>query len=102
MDKIKVSVLRNDSNKACGVAIVNHGEPIVCSAVSILLLNAINSIEIFTDADFSFEGGENGGEAEFRVVEFDEDGKAQLLLDSLILGLKSIEESYKDYIKVFD
>ncbi len=98
---IKVSVLR-ENYKAFGVKILNHGDPIVCSAVSILLLNCINSIEVFTSADFSFECAETGGDAEFRVVEFDEEGKAQLLLDSLILGLKSIEESYRNKIKVFD
>lgn len=98
---IKVTVLRNKF-KAYGVKILNHGDPIVCSAVSILLLNACNSIEVFTSADFSFECAEDGGGAVLQVVEFDNEGKAQLLLDSLILGLKSIEESYKNDIKVFD
>jgi hypothetical protein len=98
---IKVSVLRNNY-KAYGVKILNHGDPIVCSAVSILLLNACNSIEVFTNANFSFECAEDGGDAILQVINFDDDGKAQLLLDSLILGLKSIEESYKDDIKVFD
>lgn len=98
---IKVKVLR-ENYKAYGVEIHNHGDPVVCSAVSILLLNACNSIEVFTSADFSFECAETGGDAVLKVVEFDEDGKAQLLLDSLILGLKSIEESYNNDIKVFD
>ncbi len=98
---IRVSVLR-DNYKAYGVKILNHGDPIVCSAVSILLLNACNSIEMFTSAEFSFECAEDGGDAELRIINFDKKGKAQLLLDSLILGLKSIEESYKDDIKVFD
>lgn len=98
---IKVSVLRNDY-KAYGVKILNHGDPIVCSAVSILLLNACNSIEVFTSALFSFECAQDGGDATLKIVQFDDEGKAQLLLDSLILGLKSIEESYKDEIKVFD
>lgn len=98
---IEVSVLRNNY-KAYGVRILNHGDPIVCSAVSILLLNACNSIEAFTDADFTLDCAADGGDAVLNVLEFDSEGKAQLLLDSLILGLKSIEESYKDDIKVFD
>lgn len=98
---IKVSVLR-DNYKAYGVKILNHGDPIVCSAVSILLLNCCNSIEAFTSADFSFECAKDGGYAVLRIVNFDSHGKAQLFLDSLILGLKSIEESYKNEIKVFD
>ncbi|MGN1317747.1 MAG: ribosomal-processing cysteine protease Prp [Lachnospirales bacterium] len=98
---IKVKVLR-DNNKAYGVDIKNHGDKIVCSAVSILLLNCVNSIEVFTDADFKFECAKMGGDAVFKIVEFDDKGKAELLLESLILGLKSIEESYNKDIKVFD
>ena len=37
-----------------------------------------------------------------KVTEFDDAGKAQLLLDSLIFGLKSIEISYKKEIVVFN
>lgn len=98
---IEVTVLKNNS-RISGVKVLNHGDPIVCSAVSILLLNAVNSVECFTDAEFSFECDENGGDAVFQVLEFDDEGKAQLLLDSLVLGYKSIEESYRDDIKVFD
>ncbi len=99
---ININVIRNNENEICGVKIDNHGDPIVCSAVSILFLNTCNSIEEFTDAHFEVEIAPEGGDAVLIVSEFDTKGKARLLMDSLVLGLKSIEESYKDDIIVCD
>lgn len=99
---ININVIRNAEDKICGVKVLNHGDPIVCSAVSILLLNACNSIEVFTSAEFSVDIAPDGGDAVLTVSRFDDEGKAELLLNSLVLGYKSIEESYKDDIIVYD
>lgn len=99
---ININVIRNAEDKICGVKILNHGDPIVCSAVSILLLNTCNSIEVFTSAEFSVDIAAEGGDAVLTVSRFDDEGKAELLLKSLVLGYKSIEESYKDDIIVYD
>lgn len=99
---ININVIRNNENKICGVKVENHGDPIVCSAVSILLLNTCNSIEMFTSAHFEFECAPDGGDATLVVSTFDKEGKAELLMESLVLGYKSIEESYKDDIVVYD
>lgn len=101
---INIEVIRNSENKVCGVKVLNHGDPIVCSAVSILFLNTCNSIEEFTSAEFSVDVAPDGGDAVLTVSKFDEEGKAELLLNSLVLGYKSIEieESYKDDIIVYD
>lgn len=99
---ININIIRNAENKICGVRVLNHGDPIVCSAVSILLLNACNSLEMFTSAHFEFECKPDGGDAVLTVSQFDNEGKAELLMESLVLGYKSIEESYKDEIVVYD
>ncbi|MDO4300428.1 MAG: ribosomal-processing cysteine protease Prp [Clostridia bacterium] len=99
---ININVIRNAGDKICGVKVLNHGDPVVCSAVSILLLNACNSIEMFTSAEFSVDIAPEGGDAVLTVSRFDDEGKAELLLNSLVLGYKSIEESYKDDIIVYD
>ncbi|MBS4868755.1 MAG: ribosomal-processing cysteine protease Prp [Eubacterium sp.] len=99
---ININVIRNAENKICGVKVLNHGDPIVCSAVSILLLNTCNSIEMFTSAHFDFDYLPEGGDAVLTVSQFDGEGKAELLMESLVLGYKSIEESYKDDIVVYD
>ena len=95
---IEATVLK-EQDSPVGVRVLNHGDPIVCSAVSILMLNCANSIEEFTDAGFTVDIAPDGGDMTIKVTEFDELGKA---LDSLILGLKSIEISYKKEIVVFN
>ena len=78
-----------------------EGEDIVCAGVSALVINALNSIERFTDDETSCVSDEDTGSIEFRF-----DGipshDATLLLDSMILGLEEIEDSneYEQYIDI--
>lgn len=99
---ININIIRNNEGKACGVKVTDHADPIVCSAVSILLLNTCNSLEAFTEAEFSYEADPDGGDAVLVITAFDKDKRAELLMDSLVLGYRSIEESYKDEIAVYD
>ena len=73
----------------------DHGQDIVCSAVSVLVINTFNSIERFTDDTFSCEAAEDGG---YMSMTFSEDisDRAQLLLDSMMLGLDEIHKQYGD------
>jgi hypothetical protein len=96
---INVSFIYKD-NEIVGVNVVDHGDPIVCSAVSILMLNCANSIEEFTNAGFEVELDPDGGNMTLEVTEFDDKGKAKLLLDSLVLGLRSVAESYDAEIRI--
>ena len=75
------------------------GEDIVCAAVSALVINTVNSIESFTGDRFicDYEDG--------TVKGWEFDGKispeTKLLMDSLMLGLKSIQKTYGDeFLKV--
>ncbi len=99
---IEVRIKRNPMDRISSVSVSNHGDPIVCSAVSVLLLNTLNSIEVFTDALFTYDGAEEGGDSIITIIRYDDEGKAELLMNSLVLGYKSIEESYKDEIVVID
>lgn len=98
---IKVTVLKSDEGDIKGFHILNHGAPIVCSAVSALSFNTVNSVEELTQARFSLDMDENGGDMLFQVIDYD-DHDASLLLKSLLLGLKAIELDYKDDIRIFD
>ena len=74
------------------------GQDIICAAVSALVINMINSVEELTEDDYSVEQATDGG---FLRMEFEEclSEKARLLMDSLILGLRSIEAEYgNEYI----
>ena len=85
---------------SCGHAgYAQAGEDIVCSAVSALIINFVNSLEEFTDDDYRVDTDQENAEIN---VEFT--GKlskeGNLLLKSLILGLTSIEEEQDKYLDV--
>lgn len=76
-----------------------EGYDIICAAVSVLTVNAINSIERFTEDDMTADGGADG------YIKLTLDGEVsndtKLLLDSMILGLKQIQQSYgNEYIDI--
>ncbi|MGN0335026.1 MAG: ribosomal-processing cysteine protease Prp [Lachnospiraceae bacterium] len=78
-----------------------EGYDIICAAVSALTVNTINSIEAFTEDDF--EGDAQDGLVSWKFTRFPLSGAANLLMDSLVLGLKNIQESYgKEYIKIVE
>lgn len=99
---IEVRIKRDAQDRISSVSVKNHGDPIVCAAVSILLLNTVNSVEAFTDALFSYSGLEDGGDSTYTIAEYDKEGKAELLMNSLVLGYKSIEKEYGNEIVVID
>ncbi len=100
---ISVKLFRNNNGHICGFQAKNHGDRIVCSAVSILTLNTVNSIEQFTDAQFSCDFNEEGGFLRY-FVEAAKNGDfihdVDLLLKSLELGLLGIKEEYGKHINI--
>lgn len=75
------------------------GQDIVCAAVSALVINTINSIDEFTDDAFTCDCKD--GMIQNWEFTSDVSEKAQLLMDSLLLGLKNIEKAYgTEYLTV--
>ena len=77
-----------------------ESEDIVCAAISMLVINTINSIEALTDTKPIVETEQESG---YIHCSFEEDitKDAALLLDSMILGLSQIKEQYgSKYIDV--
>ena len=102
---IRVTLYRED-DRLKGFCVSGHagygeeGEDIICSAVSALTVNCVNSIEALTGAAMFVTEEEDGGYLEM-VLQDDQSEGAQLLLESLALGLTSIESTYgSGYIKV--
>ena len=95
---IKAKILKKDG-LIYGFDIKDHGDPIVCSGVSVLTINTINSLEALLGIEPLAEIDESG-EIYFTVIDYQND-KVQLLLRSLELGLRSIEEEeYNNDLKV--
>ena len=100
---LKITVLKKNS-ELIGVSSEGHaeyddpGKDIVCAAVSVLMLNTVNSIEAFTED--AFDGEQADGYLSFQIDGEVSDG-SRLLLKSLVLGLESIEETYgSTYIEI--
>ena len=74
-----------------------EGYDIVCSAVSVLTLNAANSVENLTGEPYKVK--QSDGDLKFRL-EGQPTKETELLLQSMLLGLKGIEEEYPKYLKV--
>ncbi|MCR4907291.1 MAG: ribosomal-processing cysteine protease Prp [Lachnospiraceae bacterium] len=79
----------------------SSGEDVVCAAVSALTINTVNSLEYFLPEDkFRDTSDEKKGFIEFEFV-CDPSEKAQLLVNSLIFGLKNIKDQYGNtYLKI--
>lgn len=90
---IQVIFFKNNEN-IIGFEIKNHGRDIVCSAVSILSLNTVNSLDAFTQVKYSVDYDTNGGFLKCVINKGSLCDKAILLLSSLELGLKGIEMEY--------
>ena len=94
------AVIFKQNDNIIGFEIKNHGRDIVCSAVSILALNTVNSIEAFTDAKYTIDYDTNGGFLKCFINKDSLNDKVSLLLSSLELGLKGIELEYQKDISL--
>ena len=105
---IKITIYKNQEEEYVGFQCKGHaeyddsGKDIVCAAVSILVLNTVNSIEKFTYDKFKVEADDNTGFIEF-MFHSEPSTEAAVLVDSMILGLESIRDVYnkdEDYLLI--
>ncbi len=102
----KVTIYKNADDVICGFDIDGHagyddkGYDIVCSAISILTITAINSIESFTSDGFKCEANEDKGTIHFFMEDVPCE-TSQIILKSMVLGLDMISNDYgKGYIRI--
>lgn len=105
---IKITVFRNDNGICKGFQCLGHagyaeyGQDIVCAAVSVLVVNTINSIEEFTEDAIACEVKEENGDVKFSFTG-DISNESKLLVESMLLGLRGIEQEYgNEIIKIED
>jgi uncharacterized protein len=76
------------------------GSDIICSAISVLTINTVNSVEKLIGDSFSLQTQEADGVMDFKLDEHCTRASV-LLLKSLELGLEGIEDQYgKEFIHV--
>lgn len=103
---ICVTVFRNSEKVYTGIELAGHsgfaehGQDIICAAVSALALNMANSVEGFTSDRFEGSVEEETGGFSFHFTSRIS-LESKLLMSSLILGLENIRSEYgKQYIKI--
>lgn len=106
---IKVNVYRNKNKNICGFVLEGHadysesGSDIVCSAVSFLVFNTVNSIEKFTNEKINYGMEEKDGYFNCVLPNIQkniDNHDAGLLLDAMVFGLESLKLEYDRYINI--
>ena len=103
---IKVTVSKDSKGVCNRICLQGHagysvyGQDIVCSAVSVLFINTVNSIEMFTDDAFTIQQDEKKARNELCLTGTIS-AESELLMKSLLLGLQGIQDEYgKKYIRI--
>ena len=104
---INISIYQNEQDEYTGFRMEGHagyakrGQDIVCAAVSVLVINTINSLDQITGEKMNVESDENSGIIRCRLVNHPLKETSKALMDSLVLGLSQIEKQYgKNYCKL--
>ena len=96
---ISVTVECDRKKRIRAFTATDHGKSEVCAAVSLMVLNTVNSIEALTDEPFSTDFYEEGGLLRF-IMENPPKQKSRLLLESMLLGLRQVKDKYPEEIEI--
>ncbi|HET7628323.1 MAG TPA: ribosomal-processing cysteine protease Prp [Bacillales bacterium] len=80
-----------------------HGHDLVCAAVSALSIGAENAVGELCGVQLECDAGEGGGYLHCAVpdgLDRRTDEKVQLLLEGMVVSIKSIERQYGAYIRL--
>jgi uncharacterized protein YsxB (DUF464 family) len=94
---IKEYLYETADGDVCGFKVTKHGDGIVCAAVSMLCINAVNSLETLTDCRLEYCYEPDGGYIECLlpgILSGEREPEAGLLLRSLAIGLGAVKEVY--------
>ena len=94
-----VSIIKTRNGEYKGFNCIGHsgyaerGEDIVCAAISVLVINTINSLDKLAGEKIKLVTNEDEGLIDCRFEEQINE-KSKLLLDSMVLGLREIKKQY--------
>ncbi len=96
----KVTIHKNKSGDYLDFICEGHagyakrGEDIVCAAISVLVINTINSLEELTEEPVQVKTDEAAGRIRCTFTEHPLRETSHILMDSLTLGLQRIQKQY--------
>lgn len=101
-----ISIIKSNEDDYRGFTCTGHsgyadsGKDIVCAAISVLVINTINSLDQLARMELKIVTNEKEGLIDCRFTSLGNE-KAKLLMDSMILGLKEIKKQYgKKYLDI--
>ncbi|SCY15321.1 ribosomal-processing cysteine protease Prp [Alkaliphilus peptidifermentans] len=106
---ISISIYRNEINEICQFNISGHaqaaahGEDIVCAAVSVLGQTTIIGLHEILKIDIEFKI--NNGFLQCKIpknITVKQRQEANILLETMVMGLKNIKLGYSEYIDIHD
>ena len=89
-----------ESNFLHEFKINGHAPDYICSAVSVLVINTVNSIEKFTNDNFFCDYNKKGGRFYFRFKHKSISRDSKILVSALELGLRNICKEYKKFVSI--
>ena len=101
---IKISITTNEGQfKRFSVSghaeFDDSGRDIVCSAVSMLVINTVNSLDAFTESEIDIETNDEKGYINCYIK--NPTPESELLMKSLVLGLEGVKDSYSEYVQIY-
>jgi uncharacterized protein YsxB (DUF464 family) len=105
---IKVVIQRAPEGKIESFQVRGHagfadaGDDIVCAAASILIQNAVNSIETLLHVKIPDKSGSGYVECQIPSLEEHVSEQTQLLLESMAYGLRVLADEYPKHVIVKD
>ena len=102
---INVYINRNRNNEVCSFKVENHGSSIVCASVSILVINTVNCIEVFTGEKIQCFADDEKGIIDCAFPEIQNNKHnhdVNLLLNTMLYGLNNISFEYNNEVQIFD
>jgi uncharacterized protein len=96
-----IKIVKDDQNiKSINIkdhaGFANHGQDIVCAGISSIIFGSLNALDHYgydtKDAHID--------EASIAIDDISDDSNIQVVLETMIIQLKTIQESYPDYLNI--
>ena len=97
---ISITVKRDSSKRIRAFTAKNHSKSNVCAAVSMMVINTVNSIGALTGEPFDCKQDKKKGNITFSLKLPEPGEGALLLLEAMYLGLSSVKDEYGKEIEI--
>ena len=102
---INVIVARNSEKHITGFTMDGHadfdvhGKDLVCAGASAVVFGSVNALFALTDCEPAIDMADEGGYLSVKLEDTSDD-RVQLILETMIVSLKTIENEYNEFIKI--